>query len=280
MENYISGADFDSSGSLIYVNNIPRDQSMAEEIIINMQSNNSDYSTRRRWQSTVITPPELSMKSANHDAKAQSKELLIKRLRIMLAQEQRLAQSLHNKLKRQIIITKNEEQVVFRLNKRVKILETIRLARCKELKEQRLNLKTYEQKVKEQEIQIKILRELNKPLLEQANLMESKNRALQLKLEKTVYNKHLMTDQFTNSIFSIHKLRNELNLSRFGRQIQEKVIEKLRLELQDESFQQCMLCFDTFTSQESDPAVLPNPKGQLIMADDNITFMNSIFILH
>ncbi len=145
----------------------------------------------------------------------------------MLAQEQRLAQSLHNKLKRQIIMAKYEEQIVFRLNKRVKILEN----------------KT-KQKVKAQEIQIKILRELNKPLLEQANLMESKNRALQLKLEKSEYNEHLMTDQFTNSIFSIHKLRNELNLSYFGRQIQEKVIEKLRLEIQDELFQQCMLCFD------------------------------------
>ena len=163
---------------------------MDEQIIVNMQSNNSDYSTRRRWQSTVHTPPELSMKSANHDAKAQSKEILIKRLRIMLAQEQRLAQSLH-KLKRQIIMAKYEEQIVFRLNKRVKILETIHLARCKELKEQKLSLKNYEQKVKEQEIQIKILRELNKPLLEQANLMESKNRALQLKLEKTEYNEHL-----------------------------------------------------------------------------------------
>jgi hypothetical protein len=222
---------------------------MDEQIIVNMQSNNSDYSTRRRWQSTVHTPPELSMKSANHDAKAQSKEILIKRLRIMLAQEQRLAQSLHNKLKRQIIMAKYEEQIVFRLNKRVKILETIHLSRCKELKEQRLSLKNYEQNVKEQEIQIKILRELKKPLLEQANLMESKNRALQLKLEKTEYNEHLMTDQFTNSIFSIHKLRNELNLSRFGRQIQEKVIEKLKLEIQDELFQQCMLCFDILAAR-------------------------------
>jgi hypothetical protein len=241
MENYISGADFDNSDSIIYINIIPRDQSVAEDIVINMQSNNSGSSTRRRWQSTVNTPPELYVKSANHDAKAQSKEILIKRLRIMLAQEQRLAQGLHNKLKRQLIMAKNEEQIIFRLNKRIKILETIRLERCKELKEQRLSLKTYEQKVKEQEIQIKILRELNKPLLEQANLMESKNRALQLKLEKTVYNEHLMTDQFTNSIFSIHKLRNELNLSRFGRQMQEKVIEKLRLEIEDEYLQQCML---------------------------------------
>ncbi len=132
----------------------------------------------------------------------------------MLAQEQRLAQSLHNKLKRQTIMAKNDEHIVFRLNKRVKILETIRLARWEELKEQRLNLRSYEQKVKELGIQIKILRELNKPFLEQANLMESKNRAFQQKLEKTVYNEHLMTDQFTNSIFSIHKLRNELILSR------------------------------------------------------------------
>jgi len=56
-----------------------------------------------------------------------------------------------------------------------------------------------------------------------------------------------MTDQFTNSIFSIHKLQNEL--SRLGRQIQEKVIEKLRLEIQDELFQQCMLCFDILAAR-------------------------------
>jgi hypothetical protein len=277
MENYISGADYDNTDSIIYINNIPRDQSEAEDIVINMQSNNSGCSTRRRWQRPVTTPPELYVKSANHDARTQSKELLIRKLRILLAQEQRLAQGLHSKLKRQLIMARNGEQMLVRMNKRIKILETIRLERYKELKEQRLSLKTYEQKVKEQEIQIKILKELNKPLLEQANLMESKNRALQLKLEKTVYNEHLMTDQFTNSIFSIHKLRNELNLSRFGRQIQEKVIEKLRLEIEDEYLQQCMLCFDIFTSQESDPTVLSNPKGQLIMADDNVTFMNSIF---
>jgi hypothetical protein len=227
MENYISGADYENTDSIIYINNIPRDQSEAEDIVINMQSNNSGCSTRRRWQRPVTTPPELYVKSANHDARTQSKELLIRKLRILLAQEQRLAQGLHSKLKRQLIMARNGEQMLVRMNKRIKILETIRLERYKELKEQRLSLKTYEQKVKEQEIQIKILRELNKPLLEQANLMESKNRALQLKLEKTVYNEHLMTDQFTNSIFSIHKLRNELNLSCFGRQIQEKVIEKL-----------------------------------------------------
>ncbi len=249
MENYISGADYENTDSIIYINNIPRDQSEAEDIVINMQSNNSGCSTRRRWQSPVTTPPELYVKSANHDARTQSKELLIRKLRILLAQEQRLAQGLHSKLKRQLIMARNGEQMLVRMNKRIKILETIRLERYKELKEQRLSLKTYEQKVKEQEIQIKILKELNKPLLEQANLMESKNRALQLKLEKTVYNEHLMTDQFTNSIFSIHKLRNELNLSRFGRQIQEKVIEKLKLEIQDELFQQCMLCFDILAAR-------------------------------
>ena len=148
MENYISGADFDNSDSIIYINIIPRDQSVAEDIVINMQSNNSGSSTRRRWQSTVNTPPEFYVKSANHDAKAQSKEILIKRLRIMLAQEQRLAQGLHNKLKRQLIMARNEEQILIRLNKRIKILETIRLERYKELKEQRLSLKTYEQKDK------------------------------------------------------------------------------------------------------------------------------------
>jgi hypothetical protein len=148
MENYISGADYENTDSIIYINNIPRDQSEAEDIVINMQSNNSGCSTRRRWQSPVTTPPELYVKSANHDAKAQSKELLIRRLRILLAQEQRLAQGLHNKLKRQLIMARNEEQILIRLNKRIKILETIRSERCKELKEQRLSLKTYEQKDK------------------------------------------------------------------------------------------------------------------------------------
>jgi hypothetical protein len=59
MENYISGADYENTDSIIYINNIPRDQSVAEDIVINMQSNNSGCSTRRRWQSPVTTPPEL-----------------------------------------------------------------------------------------------------------------------------------------------------------------------------------------------------------------------------
>ena len=231
----------------------------------------------RQQQSNAVNVPY--MRSANHVKRGVTvnhQELQIKRLRILLAQEQRLSLSLNEKLKQQKSMASSDQTLISRLANRVTILEKIRLTRYEELKAQKEKLRLYEGKVKEQETKIRILKDLNKPLLEQANSMEDKNRALQQKLEKTIYNEHLMTDQFTQSIFTIHTLRNELNLSRFGRQNQEKIIEKVKSELSDEIFLQCMLCFDTFTRQESDPTVILNPKGRLIVAEDKGFSMNSI----
>jgi hypothetical protein len=64
------------------------------------------------------------MKSAYHVdkiTKANIKELIIQRLRILLAQEQKLALHLNGKLKVKNILSQNDHQLIIRLNKGVKL---------------------------------------------------------------------------------------------------------------------------------------------------------------
>jgi hypothetical protein len=99
--------------------------------------------------------------------------------------------------------------------------------------------------------------------------LKTQNSALHVKIGKLNENHAHTVNQFVDSIVSLSKLRNEINLIQIGRKRQTEELKQLQKEREFDFIEKCMTKFDNFChiSPTSAGQDFPTPESQLMRTD-------------